>query len=49
WAHGLINSQGYGVWKLIMPQTNYLMGGITGVVGIVVWTLYGLLIKSRQK
>jgi hypothetical protein len=49
WAHGLINSQGYGVWKLIMPQTNYIMGGIAGVVGIAVWTLYGFLIKSKQK
>ncbi|OGU14283.1 MAG: hypothetical protein A2X61_16230 [Ignavibacteria bacterium GWB2_35_12] len=49
WAHGLINSQGYGVWKLIMPQTNFIMGGIAGVVGIIVWTLYGLIIKSRQK
>lgn len=49
WAHGLINSQGYGVWKLIMPQTNFIFGGIAGFVGIAVWTLYGLLIKSRQK
>lgn len=49
WAHGLLNSQGYGVWKLIMPQTNYILGGIAGVVGIVVWTLYGILIKRKQK
>jgi membrane protease YdiL (CAAX protease family) len=49
WAHGLINSQGYGVWKLIMPQTNFIMGGIAGVVGIIVFSAYGLFVKSKQK
>jgi len=49
WAHGLINSQGYGVWKLIMPQTNFIMGGIAGVVGIIVFSVYGLFVKSKQK
>lgn len=35
-AHGFFNSQFYGVWQLIFPNVNPLLGGMTGLTGIVV-------------
>jgi hypothetical protein len=43
WAHGVINSQAYGIWRMLLfPGVNPLLGGITGLVGIGVLTLMGL-------
>ncbi len=42
WVHGVFNSQSYGIWRtLLFANTNPLLGGITGLVGIVVLTLLG--------
>jgi uncharacterized protein len=42
WIHGVFNSQSYGIWRaLLFANTNPFLGGITGVVGIVVLTLFG--------
>ncbi len=43
WVHGLFNSQGYGIWRILFPDVNPLLGGITGLVGIAVWLAVGLL------
>lgn len=37
WAHGTFNSQSYGIWLMIFPEFNNLVGGITGVAGLAVW------------
>ncbi len=42
WLHGLINSQSYGIWRILFPAVNPLLGGITGLVGIGVWLAIGL-------
>lgn len=42
WIHGVFNSQGYGVWRIIFPQVNPLLGGITGLIGIIVFLSLGL-------
>lgn len=42
WMHGVFNSQGYGIWRILFPDTNPLSGGMTGLVGIVVWTIIGI-------
>jgi len=41
WAHGVFNSQKLGVWALLFPSVNSLIGGFAGVVGIIVWLSLG--------
>lgn len=43
WIHGVFNSQAYGIWRLLFPNINPLLGGLTGLVGILVYTAVGLL------
>lgn len=46
-AHGMFNSQFYGVWQLIFPDVDPLLGGMTGAIGALVllplaaWVLKG--------
>lgn len=43
WVHGVFNSQAYGIWRtLLFAETNPLIGGISGIVGVVVLTVLGL-------
>jgi hypothetical protein len=42
WLHGLFNSQGYGIWRILFPSVNPLLGGVTGLIGIGVWLALGL-------
>jgi len=42
WVHGVFNSQKLGVWALLFPNVNPLIGGYAGVVGIAVWLVLGL-------
>lgn len=43
WIHGVFNSQAYGIWRLLFPNANPLLGGLTGLVGIFVFAALGLL------
>lgn len=49
WVHGVFNSQKLGVWALIFPITNPLLGGFAGIVGIMVWLSLGLWEMRRHK
>ena len=50
WIHGVFNSQAYGIWRMLLfSGTNPVLGGITGLVGIVVIALMGLLTMRRLK
>jgi hypothetical protein len=42
WLHGLFNSQGYGIWRILFPDVNPLLGGMTGLIGIGAWLALGL-------
>ena len=42
WVHGVFNSQKLGIWPLIFPSINPLIGGFAGIVGIIVWLFLGL-------
>jgi hypothetical protein len=42
WLHGLFNSQGYGIWRILFPGVNPLLGGVTGLIGMAVWLALGL-------
>lgn len=41
-AHGAINAQGYGVWRMLFPDADPLRGGATGVVGLLLWLIPAL-------
>lgn len=49
WAHGVFNSQKLGIWTLLFPTVNPLLGGYAGLVGITVWLLLGLWQASRPQ
>ena len=49
WVHGVFNSQKLGIWALIFPKTNPLIGGFAGIVGIMVWLSLGLWEMRSQK
>jgi uncharacterized protein len=36
YMHGIINSQDHGIWSLIYPNYNHLMGGGNGLIGVLV-------------
>jgi hypothetical protein len=42
WIHGLFNCQAYGIWRLIFPTINPLLGGITGLVGVLLLSMLGI-------
>lgn len=51
WAHGVFNSQSYGIWVVIFPEVNKYIGGITGlfsilVFGFLAWYIFKLLDKK---
>lgn len=48
WAHGVFNSQKFGVWPLLFPGVNPLLGGYAGLVGIVVWAGLALAAVARK-
>jgi membrane protease YdiL (CAAX protease family) len=43
WIHGVFNSQKLGLWAILFPSMNPLIGGFAGVIGIAVWLGLGLL------
>ncbi len=47
--HGTFNGQGYGIWRQLFPTVNPLLGGMTGIVGIVVLALFGLWTVRQNK
>lgn len=47
WMHGVINSQGYGVWRILFADSNPVLGGIAGLVGAVVWLVLGIVMMRR--
>jgi hypothetical protein len=47
WAHGIFNCQKLGVWSLLFPQVNPLVGGFSGVIGILVWLALGVWQMNR--
>lgn len=46
--HGAFNGQAYGIWRLLFPTVNPLLGGMTGLVGIAVWLVIGWWLMRRH-
>lgn len=49
WTHGVFNSQGYGIWRLLFPDVNPLLGGMTGLVAIAAWLALGIWETRRGR
>ncbi len=50
WIHGVFNSQLYGIWRsLLFAGTNPFLGGITGLVGIVMISILGIITMQWVK
>lgn len=47
WIHGVFNSQSYGIWRVLFPDTALLLGGMNGLIGLGVWLALGLLTMKR--
>lgn len=43
WVHGLFNSQRLGIWTILFPDVNPLLGGYNGLVGLAIWILLGII------
>ena len=49
WMHGAFNGQFYGLWRLLFPGVHPLIGGVTGLVGMIVWAALGLAVARPGK
>ncbi len=49
WIHGAFNGQVYGIWRILFPNVNPLIGGFTGVIGVIVWLIVGVWEMRRGK
>lgn len=45
--HGAFNGQAYGIWRILFPDVNSLLGGMTGLIGIIVMGVVGLMIMKK--
>ena len=41
WMHGAFNGQAYGIWRILFPDVNPLLGGLTGLIAMFVWFAVG--------
>jgi membrane protease YdiL (CAAX protease family) len=49
WIHGAFNGQVYGIWRILFPNVNPLIGGFTGLIGVTVWLILGLWKAHRRQ
>lgn len=42
WIHGVFNTQRLGIWGILFPTINPLLGGFSGIIGIGVWFILGM-------
>lgn len=47
--HGTFNAQAYGIWTLLFPTINPLLGGLTGITGILVFSLLGYYLLKKNE
>lgn len=48
-AHGVFNAQAYGVWVLLFPNVNPLLGGFAGLTGIFVFLLLTIWVFRKPE
>lgn len=48
-AHAVFNAQGYGVWIVLWPSINPLIGGKVGVFALIIYIIVSLIILKKIK
>jgi len=48
WVHGAFNGQSYGIWRLLFPDVNPIIGGMTGLIAMIVWLGLGVWSVRRK-
>jgi hypothetical protein len=52
WGHALFNTQKQGIWFLLFPTVNPLLGGYAGLIGLALWAALAAatvrLLKQKQ-
>jgi hypothetical protein len=49
WMHGAFNGQFYGAWRILFPNAHPLLGGVTGLIGMMVWAALGLAVARKAE
>ena len=49
WIHGAFNGQFYGIWRILFPGVHPLLGGATGLIGMMVWAAIGVAAAAGPK
>jgi len=49
WIHGAFNGQAYGVWRILFPAVDPLLGGMTGLLAMITWLAVGLREVRRTR
>jgi hypothetical protein len=51
WGHALFNTQKQGIWFLLFPTVNPLLGGFGGLIGLAAWAglAFGTVLLYRRK
>jgi membrane protease YdiL (CAAX protease family) len=48
-VHAAVNAQGRGLWPALVPDVPPLLGGLTGLVGIIVFGVAGAVLLARTR
>jgi uncharacterized protein len=48
-VHGVINAQSYGVWSIIFPKINPIIGGVNGIIGVLVLLPIAMWFLNKKK
>lgn len=48
-AHAVFNAHSYGVWRMLFPDVNPYLGGITGVIGFFTLYVFSFFILNKVK
>ena len=48
-AHAVFNAHAYGVWIMIWPDINPLIGGKVGIIALVIYSILALIVLDKVK
>jgi len=48
-AHAVFNAHSYGIWRILFPDINPYLGGVTGLIGFFTFYLFSFFILNKVK